>query len=164
MFRIELQSKPAIDALQELIDRGSNLAPVMHAISEAMLDSIQQAFADEADPVSRTPWAPLSAISIRQRGGDAHPILQRTGRLAASFQQNRSSGNDFAEVGSNAEYALVQQLGAKQGEFGRGTYKTRRGTFPIPWGDIPARPMAGFSDELEGEILDIMSRYLTEAG
>lgn len=157
MFKIDLQSGSALDALSDLLARGRDLKPAMRPISEALLDSIQQAFADDADPATGSPWAPLSAVGVRQRGGDAHPILQRSGRLAASFSP--SFGADFAQIGTNVVYAMVQQLGANKGEFG-----TTPSGRPIPWGDIPARPMAGFSDELEGEILDIMSRYLTEAG
>jgi len=153
MFSIDLDSGSALDALQELLAKGGNLAPAMREISQAMVGVIDQAFADEADPVSGEPWAALSPVSIKQRGGDEHPILQRTGRLAASF--TGSSGSDFAQAGTNVIYALVQQLGAEKGEFG----STASG-HPIPWGDIPARPMAGFSEDLEEEILDIVSRHL----
>lgn len=159
MFKIEL-SGTALDALQELIAGARDLSPALHAVSEAMRDSVEQAFADEADPATGQSWEPLSFVTLDQRDGDAHPILQRSGLLALSFAQGRSSGSDFAQVGSNLEYARVHQVGAKQGEFGRGTYKTREGSFPIPWGDIPARPMVGFSDDLEEEILDIVSRHL----
>ena len=153
MFRIELESDKAKQALQELMDRGVNLTPAMQEISAAMLDSIEQAFANESDLVSGDTWHPLSPVTIDQRGGDAHPILQRSGRLAASYTP--SFGPDFAQAGTNVIYALVQQLGAKQGEFG-----TTASGGPIPWGDIPARPMVGFSTEVEEEILDIVSRYL----
>lgn len=155
MFKIEMEARSVLDELQAVIARGQNLAPAMREISAAMLDSVEQAFADEADPETGEPWAPLSPVSIEQRGGDAHPILQRSGRLAASF--SASSGLDFAQAGTNVIYALVQQLGAEKGEFG-----TTASGHPIPWGDIPARPMAGFSDELEGDILEILSRYLAE--
>jgi phage gpG-like protein len=59
------------------------------------------------------------------------------------------------EVGSSLEYAAVQQLGARRGQFGR----TRRGA-PIPWGDIPARPYLGISQADSSAILDIISQYL----
>lgn len=152
-FDIELDNGAVLSALNDLVQRGRNLAPAMREISEAMKGSIDEAFAAEADPVTGDPWAPLSPVSIEQRGGDAHPILQRSGQLATSF--STYSGADFAMAGTNKEYALVQQLGAQKGEFG-----TTADGHPIPWGDIPARPMAGFSDDLEEEILDILSRHL----
>jgi phage gpG-like protein len=58
------------------------------------------------------------------------------------------------------EYAATQQYGARRGEFGTGSYKTRKGTFPMPWGDIPARPFLGFSDDDQAIILGIVRRYL----
>jgi len=44
-------------------------------------------------------------------------------------------------------YAAVHQFGAAQGAFGN----TSRGS-PIPWGDIPARPYLGLSDDDRQEI------------
>ncbi len=33
---------------------------------------------------------------------------------------------------------------------------------PIPWGDIPARPFLGLSDD-EADVRDIVARYLVDA-
>ena len=69
-------------------------------------------------------------------------------------------GNNELTFGSPLEYAATQQFGAEQGEFGRGSFKKRNGSFPIPWGDIPARPFVGISDQDQVEILDIIRGYL----
>jgi len=63
-------------------------------------------------------------------------------------------------IGSPMIYAGVRQYGAKRGEFGMGVFKTRNGVFPIPWGDIPARPFLGFSDTDQAAILETMRAYL----
>ena len=48
-------------------------------------------------------------------------------------------GEDTVGIGSPMVYAGTFNYGAKSGEFGFGMYATRQGSFPIPWGDIPAR-------------------------
>jgi phage gpG-like protein len=35
--------------------------------------------------------------------------------------------------------------------------------FPMPWGDIPARPFLGFSDDDQAAILEIVRNYLNPA-
>lgn len=153
MYRIELESGRALDALQDLLARGSDLAPAMREISEAMLGTVEDAFANEEDPATGEPWAELAASTVQDRGGDAHPILQRTGRLAASWSTD--SGPDYAQAGTNVIYAGVMQQGADAGEFG-----TDSAGRPLPWGDIPARPMAGWAPTLEDDVLDIAQRHL----
>lgn len=65
MFKIEMVARSVLDELHAVIARGQNMAPAMREISAAMLDSVEQAFADEADPETGEPWAPLSIASWR---------------------------------------------------------------------------------------------------
>lgn len=78
------------------------------------------------------------------------PLIGETGSLASQiFKQFDSSGALL--IGSDREYAAVQQFGARKNQFGK-----------APWGDIPARPFLGISGKDESTILDIISLSLTD--
>ncbi len=52
-------------------------------------------------------------------------------------------------IGTDAKYGAVQQLGAK------------RSDYPHLWGDIPARPYLGLSEEDREEALETLARHLS---
>lgn len=176
MIEIKVDDKEVIGALNRLLEAGGDLTPAMRAISEALVDASARAFDQEQDPATGVPWKALSAVTVALRGGDARPILQRSGQLAASVQADY--GRDFAAAGTNKEYAATHQFGAKQGEFGRYSqverYRkygdkdfrkyagTKRG-FPIPWNDIPPRPFLGIGESDKVAILDIINEHLARA-
>lgn len=104
------------------------------------------------------------------------PLIGETHRLENEIVPFASQ--DGVEVGSNLIYAAVQQFGAKMGEFGRYSQVSRwrkfgdkdfrkyAGTvkgFPIPWGDIPARPFLGLSTDDADNVLSIVGRFLAAA-
>lgn len=154
---IQIDDRQVLETLNRLIQRGQDLRPVMRDISTVLMGVVRDAFDDETDPATGEKWPRLSdktTIPRRQESGHwPGSVLQVTGRLAASISQDY--GDDYAVVGTNLPYARTHQFGAKQGEFGR----TSRGG-PIPWGDIPARPIFGIDDEGRAEILDILAAYL----
>jgi phage virion morphogenesis protein len=155
-FDIQIDDAAAQALLAQIMQRGSDLRPVMRPISEDLLDGIEQAFEEERDPTTGEPWADLSALTIEARekaGNWPGKILQRSGQLAASM--SASYGSDFAAAGTNLAYAPTHQFGAKKGAFGT----TSRGS-PIPWADIPARPFAGISEETMASIADRLQRFL----
>ncbi|MGC9419653.1 MAG: phage virion morphogenesis protein [Rhodovulum sp.] len=104
-----------------------------------------------------TPWAAWAPAYAETRGG-AQSLLVGEGNLRDSVQ-NYSRGAE-AIVGTNLVYGAVHQFGAEQGTFGQ----TGRGE-PIPWGDIPARPYLGVSDEdrrgiealVEGDLREVLA-------
>ena len=69
-----------------------------------------------------------------------------------------NAGDDWVEWGSNAIQSAVMQFGAGKGAFGT----TSRGG-PIPWGDIPARPFLGLSDEDRTAIVQTIEDWLERA-
>lgn len=102
-----------------------------------------------------------------------------------SHQFHVSADATSVTIGNSAIYAAVQQFGAKMGEFGRysqvkrwrdyGEKDFRRyaGTkkgFPIPWGNIPARPFLPVTQNGElypaerAAILDTLSDFLAGRG
>lgn len=134
--------------LAELKDRLGNLIPFYEQVAELLRASTDQAFEDEADPVTGRPWDPLKPATIRRRlRAKAWPgkILQVQGNLARSIVP--ASGTDFAAVGTNYLFgdgpygAAVHQLGTKDGT-------------------IPARPFLGLSDDAREDILDLLVKYL----
>lgn len=151
----KIDDADVLAALRRLEVLGDDMSPAMRDIAGILRDASEQAFEDEADPATGDPWAPLSPITVARRGGEANPILQVSGDLA---RIQTDYGPDFAAAGSPEIYAAVQQLGASQGAFG----KTKRGG-PIPWGDIPARPFLGISEDDEEEILDAIKKHLERA-
>lgn len=100
-------------------------------------------------------WKALGELQKARRtaaGKWPGKMLQVTGKLADGVQPD--SGADFAMATNNDVRAKTLHYGAKVGEFGRysqtrvrkyaeGDYRRKAGTvtgFPIPWGNIPARP------------------------
>ena len=98
-------------------------------------------------------------------GGDDNPEACGTGVLAgADPPGHRPPGRQphqplRRELGAgghtNLDGATTHQFGAKQGTFGR----TTRGG-PIPWGNIPARPFLGPSDDLNQDILEAIHLHM----
>lgn len=150
MIEIQYDDRDVLDALQELSRRMGDMTPVMRDIAGVMADATERAVEDETDPATGLAWHPLMASTVKMRGGDAHPILQRSGQLAGSIVT--AHGQDFAQVGSNKVYAGMHQFGGV--------------TAPnsmIPGKAIPARPFLGLGEDDQDEILDIVRSYLAEA-
>lgn len=140
-------------ALNRLLERSNDLTEPMAAIAAVMESATEAAFANQADPTTGVPWAPLSDTTKTQRskkGSWPGQILQVSGGLAASIESQSDSHS--ASIGTNKIYAPVHFFGASKGEFGNGA----------PWGDIPARPFLGLSSEDESDILDILDQFLAD--
>lgn len=107
----------------------TDLGPVMRAALQIMGRATEDAFAGERDPETGAAWRPLAPSTVmayvtkgrRGRGGrrvgratrGAHPMLQVTGRMAASIEG--TSGNDYAEQRTSVIYAAIQALGGYAG-------------------------------------------------
>lgn len=146
---IQADNRQVLDALNRLSSRLGNLTPVMEEISGVLAFGVEEAFRQEADPITGTPWEELADATVSQRSAEGHwpgKILQVSGQLAASFSTD--FGRDFAMVGSNKEYLAIHQFGGQAGR--------NRSV------EIPARPPLGLSDDSAEEILDIAERYLLE--
>jgi len=147
-FAINITGDDIEGALRQLIGQVEDTAPAMRAISETMLDSMEQAFEDEADPDTGVAWPALAPATILQReakGKWPGKMLQLSqGGLASSL--SAISGDDFATAGSNKIYARIQALGGKAGRNHAVT--------------IPARNYAGLTPQHRQETLNIMHRHL----
>lgn len=106
-FRIEIEDRAVIDALNRLAAAGRDLTPAMRAIATALLSQTEDNFSAEAGPLGKWP-----AVKDKKRQGGK--ILQDTGRLAASVTPFWSATE--AGIGSNAVYAAIHQLGGTIGK------------------------------------------------
>ncbi|MDL2266777.1 phage virion morphogenesis protein [Desulfovibrio sp. OttesenSCG-928-G15] len=117
---------------------------VMGGIAGVLAEAVERGFENEADPVTGVKWASLSPVTEarRKKAGHNGKILQVHGHLADSFQQFNDAHS--AGVSTNAVYATTQHFGAARGQFGLtgwGAFGRAGRGQPIPWGNIPARPI-----------------------
>jgi phage virion morphogenesis protein len=160
LIEIEISVEDIDLALAEIVGRIENNAPGMQRVANVMLDAVEQNFAEEGRPK----WADLAPSTKRQRAAKGRwPgfILQQTGRLASSVTTD--SGNGYAAVGTNVEYAAIQQFGgtirqyaqtrfvnfdSKTGRFARGGKAniSQAVTYGEREINIPARPFLALAD------------------
>ncbi len=152
---VEFDDAEVRAALDRLLRAGADFTPVMQDVGEHLVNTTKQRFFDEQAP-DGTPWAPLSATTRGKKRKNAGKILTEEGTLRGGITYQ--AGPDHVLVGSPLVYAGVHQFGAGKGAFGA----TSKGA-PIPWGDIPARPFLGLSDEDEDEVAALIADYLRAA-
>lgn len=156
---IEVNDREVQAGLGRLIAAGQNPRPWLAAIGNTLVDSTRERFGRGVAP-DGSPWRALSPVTaaLRRGGKGGQPLLD-TGRLRNSIASVVDA--DSVTVGTNVRYARVQHFGARRGQFGRGRFRTRKGSFPIPWGDIPARPILGVSASDKAEIVDVLRAALS---
>ncbi|MCL4770052.1 MAG: phage virion morphogenesis protein [Burkholderiaceae bacterium] len=175
---IELTNRNGLDYLQGLVQRVSNMRPVLLEIGEDLAESAKQRFSSTTAP-DGTAWAPNSAVTLARysamfaRGKDGGLTKRSAAKLAAKKPGTGETralgttinyqiqGDDAVGIGSPMVYAGTFHYGAKSGEFGFGVYATRNGSFPLPWGDIPARPFLGASEDDKANIVRLVQSYLS---
>jgi len=175
MITIKINDREVTEALGKLAGRCSDLRPAMDDIGEYMVESTKKRFATSTAP-DGTKWAPNKETTLREyfrrkgggtvlRKGEKGPVPggQILGSKKVMIGESKRLGTEIApkaeqrrvEITSSLIYSAVQQFGAARGSFGR----TKRGA-PIPWGNIPARPFMGLSDEDKAAVLDIIQEHL----
>lgn len=147
MLEISLDQEAIQQAFKQLIEVGNDLAPAMREIAGVLADATEDAFANEADPVTGNPWPALSDNYLAQNPDRASgQMLQMTAAGLASSIQSENT-NDSASVGTNKLYAALHQFGGLPD------------MAPGP-AAVPARPYLGMSTEDETEMLAIIGRHL----
>lgn len=172
MITIEINEAAITAALQDTMAALTDMSPIMNKVGAVMRDQTEDRFATGKAP-DGTPWAPRSPATIaayaaraKKPGGQKSwgGVLHYSGQLANNIFHKY--GPDFAEVGSAEPYASTMQFGAAAGAFGAFIGKDKLGrdhVHSIPWGDIPARPFLGVSEDDQAEILDTISDALAAA-
>ena len=146
-IKVEIDDHAIREALNRLQAHAGNIEPALVDISEYLTESTKQRFIDGKAP-DGTAWEPNSDYTLSRKKGDK-PLIGESKALSTQF-----SGEITANAllfGSPMEYAAVQQFGAKKHSFTGGK---------SPWGDIPARPFLGISNEDEDVILEIIKEYI----
>lgn len=155
----------AADALAGLarLERGlGNPQQLMQDIGELMVERTKSRFKEGVAP-DGTAWAPNSPVTLKRKSPETRPLFGQTGSLNSDIFYEA----DATQVswGSNLIYAAVQHFGAEKGAFGSYEGKGFGDTTPtisIPWGDIPARPFLGISDE-DGRLLtELVEEWLED--
>lgn len=172
MIKIELSDNQVSQKLEKLVRSVENTRPVLELIGNMLVDSTKRRFATSTAP-DGTRWAPNSQVTIlrylgkykssyrkkdgrlTQKGADRaiskRPLIGETGSLSSQISY-AVEGVDTLFVGSSMIYAATQQFGAEKRQF----------QGKAPWGDIPARPFLGLSDQDRSNILDTISDYLID--
>lgn len=143
-IRVDLNDERVRRAVRRVIAAGIDMHQVTGSIGELLLRSTRERFDTERSPEG-VPWAPLSEATKRRKRHNRDKVLTERGYLRGGL--NFRHGRDYVEIGSDRIYASTHQFGAEKGAFG----STGSGR-PIPFGDIPARPFLGVSDDDEAEI------------
>ncbi|HJB65190.1 MAG TPA: phage virion morphogenesis protein [Candidatus Mailhella merdavium] len=115
MLTIRVNNGRAVFPMAEGLKRFEmNRQKVFREIGQSLTVSVRQGIEAEREPGGGA-WEPLSPATVRARKGDAHPILQRTGRLKKSIAMRLMDNGVI--VGTNLLYAPIHQYG---GEIRRG--------------------------------------------
>lgn len=160
MYEIVFNFDTLTPALRRLSEGLGDMTPVMGAIADAWLQNTQDRMLRGEQPDGQA-FAPRSPVTLEQYAASgfgafaAVPLFRKGWMRDDLFPQY---GSDFASINSNALQAAVMQFGAEQGAFGQ----TSRGA-PIPWGDIPARPFLGVSDDDERMFIEELEEWLAGA-
>ncbi|NRB18320.1 MAG: phage virion morphogenesis protein [Rhodobacteraceae bacterium] len=146
---------PALAAVAAAI---KDMSPVMEAIGELLLVSAQDRMRDGEQP-DGSPFAPRSQTTLdryAKLGLTFGAPLNVSGDMRNTLFYDAAP--DSVEYGSNAIQAAVMQFGAAKGAFGKASNGAS-----IPWGQIPARPFIGLSDDDQTNIVAELSEWLEEA-
>lgn len=111
MITIRVNNGRAVFPMAEGLKRfEANRQKVFREIGQSLMVSVRQGIEAEREPEGEG-WEPLKSTTIRARGGDAHPILQRTGRLKKSITMRLTENGVI--VGTNLPYAAIHQYGGE---------------------------------------------------
>ena len=143
---IKIDNKEVNKRLLELAEKGENLRPLMKNIAGIFASSTEDNFREEGRPEK---WTDLAGATKKKRTKKRKwpgQILQVEGKLAASV--NTQYDDNSAVIGSNLDYARIQQLGGQAGK----NHKV----------NIPARPYLQLTNYDFEYINKVISQYIKE--
>lgn len=168
MIEYELNTGEAEAVFERLARKLSNLEPVMQDLGELFVESTKERFKEGKAP-DGTPWAPKSQATLDHyaRGEDPvdfRPLFGPSGRLSKEIHSQADAQG--VSWGSSLIYAAVMQFGATAGQFGAHIGKDSLGRdhfHSTPWGDIPARPFIGLSNDDQTNMIATIEEWLEDA-
>lgn len=158
MIELKFNDDTLTPALTRVAAALGDMTPVMQDLGELWLANTQDRMARGETPDGQqfAPRSPVTLARYAAMGFSYGQPLNRSGEMRQQLATEAES--DYVRIGSNAIQAAVMQFGAAKGAFG----KTSRGG-SIPWGNIPARPFLGVSDEDRSDFLAELEDYLESA-
>ena len=147
MYTIELKADAVTGALAKALAGLEDMTPLMQDIGDLLAASTTARF-----PLGEAPdgskWAANSPVTLARKT-DTRPLFGNSGSLYSTIFHDASA--EQVTVGSNRVQAAMMQFGGTKAQF------------PHLWGNIPARPFLGISDEDETNILIEVGDYLGQA-
>lgn len=153
MIRIDFNDsevQAGLDALGQLM---ADMTPVFEEIGEQLARSTKQRFEAGEDPEGHA-WLPKSQATLDKYARSNDPVSSRPlhgPSLDLSRQIFHEASSDQALVGSARPYAAMMHFGGTKAEF------------PHLWGDIPARPFLGLSDQDRRDVVEITGEWFVRA-
>jgi len=154
IIEIQIDDAEVRAELRRLLAKLHDFTPFFNDVGEQLLNSTRERFRSQRAP-DGAPWAPLSPAYRARKPKHKDLILTLNGYLRGTLAKR--ADKDSLRIGTPMIYGAVHQFGATRGAFGR----TRYGV-PVPWGDIPARPFLGLSDDDRNDLLDALNEYLAK--
>lgn len=148
----KVDDRELLERLALMRRRGESMSPALRAWGEQLLISHRERFAQQVGPDGQ-PWAPLSPAYRAEKRRNVDKVLTLDGYLRGTLRY--LAGDQGLTFGTDRVYGAVQQFGARKGQSG-----TTRAGAPIPWGDIPARPFLGLSDNDMAAGMKIIGDYV----
>src|SRR5690606_21528653 len=107
---IIIQEDQITPYLNSLAGRLKNTTPLMGELSEQLHGAIQENFLTEGRSLLGVKWQELKPATIKSKQRRKRPlsILQDSSRLFSTI--SKSYGADYAEAGTNSQYAAVHQF------------------------------------------------------
>lgn len=147
MITIEFRDGEVLAGIDRLQEQLGDMTEFMGDLGELLVASTKARFAAGTDP-DGTAWAPNSPVTLARKS-DSRPLFGTSGSL--NSQIFATPGADFVQVGSSRVQAAMMQFGGSTS------------VFDHLWGDIPARPYLGLSDEDRENILAETRDWLSGA-
>lgn len=152
MFSVEIKDQAVTAALTRAAAQMDDMTPLFMRIGDLLVNSTKDRFEAGMTP-DGSKWAPKSQTTLNRYGSpksnrvDVRPLFGPSGMLSSQIYSDE--GDDYVAVGSNRPYGAMMHFGGSKAKF------------PHLWGDIPARPFLGISEEdsvnIAGRIADYMS-------
>lgn len=150
-FTASLEDQGLRGALGSLAEALTDMTDFMAAVGRVLVAGAVERIGTTNVAPDGSPWVPS-----RRATEDGGRTLHLSGQLQRNI--NAWASPDHVLVGTDVPYAAVHQMGAATGSLGVWSGNDKKGrsmTVLSPWGDIPARPYLGISEDEEATIHDV---------
>ena len=160
MIHLELDDRELKRALDKLAARVSDMAPVMHRITQVMEEGTRTHFEEERGPDGQK-WKPLadSTLLAYMRRASPGGLLTKRGNTRTKAVKALAQKKILHDSG-NLGHLLNKEVSSMSAMLGSNQMYTN--THQFGRGNIPARPFLGFSDAIKANIMGVVADYIAE--